>query len=246
MFWVIAGLKRKFASWTLSKTPWDVYHGSQVGPGACLMAQALKITGVQLVHGCLRLPVSGLLALLAASSAFAQTQSVAPAPPVVGMVTADPLPQGGTPANRGAAWKLLAGYQFSQSFGLEAAYGELGRYGFASGVPGLSAAGDVRMRAWSLAGTSSVALGKSWSLTGKLGVGNKMAELGRLSGPLTVSPWGVHGVGRSDLVLGLGLGYSVGRGFGLRFEYENFGSLGGASQGPVKADQWAVSLKYSF
>ena len=186
------------------------------------------------------------MALLAATSAFAQAQSVAPTPPVVTLVSADPLPQGGAAVNRGAAWKLLAGYQFSQSFGLEAAYGDLGRYGFASGVPGLSAAGDVRMRAWSLAGTSRVALGKSWSLTGRMGVGNKMAELGRMFGPLAVSPWGVQGVGRSDLLLGLGLGYSVGRGFGLRFEYENFVGVGGAGQGPVKADQWAVSLKYSF
>lgn len=211
-----------------------------------LTARALKITGVRLVHGCLRLPVASLLALLAATSVFAQTQSVAPAPPIVTLVTTDPLPPGGAAFNRGAAWKLLAGYQFSPSFGLEAAYGDLGRYGSAYGVPGLSAAGDVRMRAWSLAGTSSVALGKSWSLTGRLGVGHKMAELGRVSGPLAVSPWGVQGVERSDLLLGLGLGYSVGRGFGLRFEYENFGGVGGAGQGPVKADQWAVSLKYSF
>lgn len=198
------------------------------------------------MNGCLRLPGAGLLALLGATSVLAQTQSVAPAQPVVTLVITDPLPQGGAAANRGAAWKLLAGYQFSQSFGLEAAYGDLGRYGFASGVPGLSATGDVRMRAWSLAGTSSLALGKSWSVTGKLGVGNKLAELGRVSGPLAASPWGVQGVGRSDLLLGLGLGYSVGRGFGLRFDYENFGGVGGSGQGAVKADQWAVSLKYSF
>ena len=202
--------------------------------------------GVQRVNGKLRLAVAGCLVLLATMPAFAQTPAAAAPAPLVTLVTAD-LPQaGGAAANRGAAWKLLAGYQFSQTFGLEAAYGDLGRYGFASGVPGLSAAGDVRMRAWSLAGTSSLALGKSWSVTGKLGVGNKLAELGRVSGPLAGSPWAGQGAGRSDLVLGLGLGYSVGRGFGLRFEYENFGTAGGAGQGAVKTDQWAVSLKYSF
>ena len=202
--------------------------------------------GVQRVNGKLRLAVAGCLVLLATMPAFAQTPAAAAPAPLVTLVTAD-LPQaGGAAANRGAAWKLLAGYQFSQTFGLEAAYGDLGRYGFASGVPGLSAAGDVRMRAWSLAGTSSLALGKSWSVTGKLGVGNKLAELGRVSGPLAGSPWAGQGAGRSDLVLGLGLGYSVGRGFGLRFEYENFGTAGGAGQGSVKTDLWAVSLKYSF
>ena len=209
-------------------------------------ANTVQITGVQLVNGRLRLPVAGLLALLAAMPVFAQTQSMVQTAPVVTLVTVDPPQQSGAAANRGAAWKLLAGYQLSPTFGLEAAYGDLGRYGFASGVPGLSAAGDVRMRAWSLAGTSSLALGKSWSVTGKLGVGNKLAELGRVSGPLAASPWVGHGAGRSDLMLGLGLGYSVGRGFGLRFEYENYGAAGGPGQGAVKADQWAVSLKYSF
>ena len=202
--------------------------------------------GVQPVNGKLRLAVAGCLVLLATVPVFAQTPGAAAPVPVVTLVTADPPQAGGAAANRGAAWKLLAGYQFSQTFGLEAAYGDLGRYGFASGVPGLSAAGDVRMRAWSLAGTSSLALGKSWSLTGKLGVGNKLAELGRVSGPLAASPWAGQGAGRSDLMLGLGLGYSVGRGFGLRFEYENFGIAGGAGQGAVRTDQWAVSLKYSF
>lgn len=198
------------------------------------------------MHGLWRLAIGVCLVLLATMSVYAQNPGAAAPAPVVTLVTADPPQAGGTATNRGAAWKLLAGYQFSQSFGLEAAYGDLGRYGFASGVPGLSAAGDVRMRAWSLAGTSSLALGRSWSVTGKLGVGNKLAELGRVSGPLAASPWAGQGAGRSDLMLGLGLGYSVGRGFGLRFEYENFGSAGGAGQGAVKTDQWAVSLKYSF
>lgn len=197
-------------------------------------------------HGCWRVLIAGSTALLVAVPAFAQTQPASAPTPVMTLVSAEAPPLGGTTVNRDAAWKLLAGYQFSQTFGLEAAYGDLGRYGFASGVPGLSAAGDVRMRAWSLAGTSSVALGKSWSVTGKLGVGNKLAELGRVSGPLAASPWVGQGAGRSDLMLGLGLGYSVGRGFGLRFEYENFGAAGGSGQGATKADQWAVSLKYSF
>lgn len=200
----------------------------------------------QQVNRSVRLAVAACLALLTAVSAFAQTPGALQPAPAVTLVTADPPQPGGTAANRVAAWKLLAGYQFSQSFGLEAAYGDLGRYGFASGVPGLSAAGDVRMRAWSLAGTSSLALGKSWSVTGKLGMGNKLAELGRLSSPMAASQWGAQSSARSDLMLGLGLGYNVGRGLGLRFEYENFGAVGASSQGAVKADQWAVSLKYTF
>lgn len=148
-------------------------------------------------------------------------------------------------ASRGAAWKLLAGYQLSPAFGLEAAYGDLGRYGYMSGMPGLSAAGDVRMRAWSLAGTGNMALGSQWSLIGKVGLGTNPADLSRFSNPAWAGA-GFYGNGRSDLFLGLGVGYSVGRGFGLRFEYENYG-IGGLSSGAgVKSDSWAVNLRYSF
>ena len=181
-----------------------------------------------------------MLATLPAAPVRAQA---APAVTLSGTTEAAPA---GSAANRGAAWRLLGGYQFSNTFGLEAAYGDLGRYGYASGIPGLSALGDVRMRAWSLAGTGNLALGQSWSLTGKLGLGNKQAELGRFGGPLAATPWAAQGGTRSDLLLGLGLGYSVGRGFGLRLEYENYGAAGGAGNGAAKGDQWAVSLKYSF
>lgn len=147
---------------------------------------------------------------------------------------------------RAPAWKLLAGYQFTQTFGLEAAYGDLGRYGYLSGVPGLSAAGDVRMRAWSLAGTGSLALGSRWALIGKLGVGANIADPARAAGMVGALPWGPVGAPRSDLYLGLGLGYAVGRGFGLRFEYENFGRGALAADAATRNDHWAVNLRYSF
>lgn len=181
--------------------------------------------------------VAVLIAANGAMPAFAQLSTRA--------TVASPEPGHGRAAegSRGAAWKLLAGYQLNHSFGLEAAYGDLGRYGYLSGMPGLSASGDVRMRAWSLAGTGSLPLGTKWSVTGKLGMGNNPADLSRFSNPAWASA-GMSGTGRSDLFLGLGVGYSAGRGFGLRFEYENFGVAGAGAAG--KNDHWAVNLRYSF
>ena len=148
---------------------------------------------------------------------------------------------------RGNAWKLLTGYQFSQNFGLEAAYGELGRYGYGSGVPGLSALGDVRMRAWSLAGTGQLPLSRSWSVSGKVGVGSNLMDLTRSSGPLGLSPWLPYSGGTgSDMLLGLGLGFHPSRGFGLRFEYEKYGALPALGSGTNKGDHWAINLRYSF
>jgi hypothetical protein len=118
----------------------------------------------------------GLVAALGGMPAFAQLATRA--------TVANPEPGLRASENaRGAAWKLLAGYQLNHSFGLEAAYGDLGRYGYLSGMPGLSASGDVRMRAWSLAGTSNLPIGAQWSVTGKLGMGNNPADLLRFSNP---------------------------------------------------------------
>jgi hypothetical protein len=184
-----------------------------------------------------RVAVAAGLAMVVGMPAFAQLTTRAT------LANPDPgLARVGENA-RGAAWKLLAGYQVSHAFGLEAAYGDLGRYGYLSGMPGLSATGDVRMRAWSLAGTGNLPLGTQWSVTGKLGMGNNSADLLRFSNPAWAAA-GAVGAGRSDLFLGLGVGYNAGRGFGLRFEYENYGVTGAATGG--KSDHWAVNLRYSF
>jgi hypothetical protein len=173
------------------------------------------------------------VALAGAGSAFAQTG------PVTLSVTTPP-PAASTPT-RGAAWKLLAGYQLGGGFGLEAAWGDAPRHGV---ISGLSAAGDVRMRAWSFSGLTSYPLDRRWAVTGKVGVGSSLSDLSRLGvhGGVGGLAYGAPG-NRTDVLWGLGLGYSVGRGFGLRFEYENY-SLGGTPSGA--RDQWAVSLKYSF
>jgi hypothetical protein len=181
--------------------------------------------------------VAGLMAAFCATSAFAQLTTRA------SIVNPELAPGRAAENSRGAAWKLLAGYQLSHSFGLEAAYGDLGRYGYLSGMPGLSASGDVRMRAWSLAGTGSLPLGNQWYVTGKVGMGNNPADLSRFSNPAWTAA-GAAGAGRSDLFLGLGVGYAAGRGFGLRFEYENYGVTGVSTGG--KSDHWAVNLRYSF
>ncbi|MBL8382261.1 MAG: outer membrane beta-barrel protein [Burkholderiales bacterium] len=146
---------------------------------------------------------------------------------------------------RAPAWRLLGGYAFSPSFGLEAAYADLGRYGYLSGAPGLSAAGDVRMRAWSLGGAGQLPLGARWSVTGRVGIGANLSETAR-AGLQGGAPWSAIATPRSDLYLGLGLGYSTPRGFGLRFEYQNLGKGGSTGDAASRSDHWAVNLRYAF
>lgn len=192
----------------------------------------------------LRLVRSGLLCvLLAAGGGLAFAQQAPSGGVGLRAVDAPSLSR----ADRGNAWKLIGAHQFSPSFGLEAAYGDLGRYGYASGVTGLSATGNVRMRAWSLAGTGQLALARDWSLSGKVGVGGNLFDLSRVGGPLGPSPWLPNpSIGGADLLLGVGLGYYFGRGFGLRFEYENYGAARLPGSSAPRGDNWAVNLRYSF
>jgi hypothetical protein len=187
-----------------------------------------------------QLAVAGLVAACCAAPVLAQltARTTVIAGPDSGQAR-------GAEIGRGAAWKLLAGYQLTHAFGVEAAYGDLGRYGYLSGMPGLSASGDVRMRAWSLAGTGSMPLGAQWSVSGRFGMGNNPADLSRFSNPGWAAA-GLVGTGRSDLFLGLGVGYSTGHSFGLRFEYENYGIASPAGASGTKNDHWAVNLRYSF
>jgi hypothetical protein len=185
---------------------------------------------------------------IVASIAIQAHAQVLPAPAnfSVGLLPEAQGPGQGAGAVRGNAWKMLAAYQFNHHFGFEAGYRDLGRYDFASRLAGLSAAGDVRMRAWTLAGTGYLPLNRSWSLSGKVGLGSNATDFSRTNG-LSGLPAGIGSAanGRADVMLGLGLGYSLGAGIGLRFDYENFGAAG-AGKEAAKSDNWAVSLKYSF
>ena len=149
--------------------------------------------------------------------------------------------------SRDTSWKLLGGYQFSQAWGLETAYTDLGRFGYSVSVPGATTTGATRLRALSVAGTGTLPLSRSWSLMGKLGLSSNRADAGSTSasfGGLTASISG--SANRTDVIYGVGVGYNFDQRFGLRFEYENFGATGRFGGGDVKSDNWALSLKYSF
>lgn len=120
------------------------------------------------------------------------------------------------------SWKLYGGYQFSPALGLELGYNNLGSYRGAD------------IKSWTLAGTGTVPLGTSWSLIGKLGAAWNRPEFAGSSN-------------NTELLVGVGVGYSVNKNLGVRLEYENFGKLSDAnSGGDSKGQNLGLSMKYAF
>lgn len=124
--------------------------------------------------------------------------------------------------NREDSWKLYAGYQFNPTWGAEIGYTDLGQFRGAD------------MESWSLAGTGTMPLGANWSLLGKLGATSNRPQFAGA---------GDH----TDLLVGLGVGYSLNRNLGLRLEYEDLGRLTKTSvTGNTRGHNTSLSLKYMF
>jgi len=120
------------------------------------------------------------------------------------------------------SWKLYGGYQFNPTWGLELGYTDLGRY----------RGSDVE--SWSLAGMGTLPLGERWSLLGKVGAASNRTHFAGTAN-------------HTDLLLGLGVGYSMSKNLGLRLEYEDFGKLSNASAGNnSRGSNLGLSLKYAF
>lgn len=121
---------------------------------------------------------------------------------------------------RETSWKLYGGYQFNPTWGLELGYTDLGKYRGAD------------IESYSLAVTGTIPLNERWSLLGKLGAAENRPDAAGSSN-------------NTDLLAGVGVGYSLNKNVGVRLEYENFGKLSDAG-GSSKGRNLGLSLKYGF
>lgn len=120
------------------------------------------------------------------------------------------------------SWKLYAGYQFTPVWGLELAYTDLGRYTGAN------------IESQSLAVTGTLPLADRWSLLGKLGGTSNRSHFSGASN-------------NSEVLAGVGVGYSIDKNTAVRLEYEDFGKLAKASSGNnSRGSNLGLSIKYGF
>ncbi|MFA6972000.1 MAG: outer membrane beta-barrel protein [Gallionella sp.] len=120
------------------------------------------------------------------------------------------------------ASKLFAGYQFTENFGAQVAYNNFGGYRGATAT------------AWSVAAVGTIPLNANWDVSAKLGTTENRTTLA--------------GSGRkSELLVGLGVGYNFDKNIALRLEYEDFGKLPTDINGNRwKATNWGLNVKYTF
>jgi len=118
--------------------------------------------------------------------------------------------------------KIYGGFHFNPTWGVEVALTDLDRY----------RGSDIE--AWSIAGTARMPIADRWSLMGKLGATSNRPKF---SG----------GSNHSDLLLGVGVGYSVTKNVGVRLEYEDFGKLSNSSVGNnSNGSNLGLSVNYTF
>jgi len=118
--------------------------------------------------------------------------------------------------------KILGGYQIDRHWGIEAAVTDFGHY----------RGSDAK--SVSLAATGTLPLDRQWALMGKAGVSSNRTGLAGSSD-------------RSELLVGIGVAYTLSRNLGLRLEYEEYGRLADPGTGfNDRASNLAFIGKYSF
>jgi OOP family OmpA-OmpF porin len=159
----------------------------------------------------------------------------------------------GSSADRaGTAWKLFGGYTFSPNLALEAAYVDLGRVDLNSTVTAVkgSAIGATPInghfkvnRGSYLDAIGSWPVNDSVTVFGKLGAYSLRTELNASGNGLSTS----SNTRSTDLTFGAGLTVSLGKGLGLRGEWERFRKVGDDHlTGQTDVDLFTLGLVFSF
>lgn len=136
-----------------------------------------------------------------------------------------------------ASAKVFGGYEFNNTWGLEAGYTDFRSSNFNyTTTAGVNGSGSSDGHATYLAAKGNVPMNDQFSLYGKLGVENTHANFSTntgLSG--SRSDTGAYGA--------LGVQYNLNKQVSLNAEYERYGSK---KDFGAKPDVWTVGVRYNF
>lgn len=151
------------------------------------------------------------------------------------------------------AYKLVVGYKFNPYFAVEGGYTNLGQFDYKyTGVGTLAGdTGKVKYKAdaWHASAVGILPFAERFSLFGKLGVAATNAKNSfDVNAPaLGIVDSGSERKSRTNLLLGVGLGYDVTKNINVRAEYEDYGRLGNSGDtGRVNASVWSLGMNYQF
>jgi OOP family OmpA-OmpF porin len=145
-----------------------------------------------------------------------------------------------------SAWKVFAGYQFNQYFGVEGNYVKFGTYNSNLNFAGTPLFTDININGWGLALTGTLPLGKTFSLFGRAGETYTRESLGTCSricggtAPFSASnTW--------SPTAGVGLKYDFHPNWFARAEVERYFKVG-SSDTTIGAsiNLYTIGLAYKF
>lgn len=138
--------------------------------------------------------------------------------------------------------KVYGGFQFTPTWGLEGQYTDLGSRNLTATLGGaVVGTGSVKANQFSIAGTGTLPLASNFSLLGKLGLSANRASVSGLGGSSSAN--------KTDMLIGVGVSYSITPKMAVRLEYEDFGKFskdGGVNGGAIRANNVSIGLQYAF
>lgn len=160
-----------------------------------------------------------------------------------------------TCSDKGRVYRLGYGYHFTPNWGFEVSYGDFGQAKERGTLPatplGVPGSGPIPYSwtwgsmGWEIAGTGTLHISDSLSLTGKAGILNSDAGTELSVTTSTNEIW--HSVSHeynNSVSSGLSLQYDINQDFALRLQYENYGKLGKVSKIKVSTAWAGLLLKF--
>jgi OOP family OmpA-OmpF porin len=144
----------------------------------------------------------------------------------------------GSDKDTDTGFKLYGGYNFTQNFGLETGYADLGK------LKRSYFDGSVSLEPTSVyfAATGTVPLDAQFSLFGKAGVART-----KVKGSIAVDDFRQSGKeNRSTGYFAVGATYAINHNFSVVAEYENFGKVYKEEDANLKANLISVGVRYKF
>ena len=156
-----------------------------------------------------------------------------------------------TSDEKGDAWKLFGGYQFTKNWAVEFAYMDAGK--FSADTTATGPAGRFKLewagKGWSLAGVGTAMVSDNFGVFGKLGAFSWDLDYkcSAVSGAaVCVAPTNRSASG-TDLTYGVGLKYNLTKQTSLRVEWEQFKDVGNdATGGKGDIDLITVGIQYKL
>jgi OOP family OmpA-OmpF porin len=184
-----------------------------------------------------------IFAMIAGAGAVGAAQAAAPGPYVgVGVATADHQynlsgATGTSSDGYKASGKVFAGYDFDQTWGVEAGYTDFRKSNANYTLNGASGTAQSSGHAFYVAGKATAPINEQFAVFGKLGATNNHSSLS------SATPAYNSSYSKTELYGGVGLQYNINQKVALTAEYERYSKKHDFG---AKPDVFTIGAKYAF